>query len=200
MNPGFTPAYAGNTLSTSRAASPAKVHPRIRGEYPRRPRPRMSTSGSPPHTRGIPEKYPMSKGTFRFTPAYAGNTRISTVQRHVEGVHPRIRGEYSDMIVSFCDFRGSPPHTRGILRDERFDLLRNGFTPAYAGNTVGLKIGKALAEVHPRIRGNTRPCQCRGLLSQVHPRIRGEYGCVVCYFRVSLGSPPHTRGILWVRS
>ena len=79
------------------------------------------------------------------------------------------------MIVSFCDFRGSPPHTRGILRDERFDLLRNGFTPAYAGNTVGLKIGKALAEVHPRIRG--------------------EYTAMPVPWAPEPGSPPHTRGI-----
>ena len=51
---GFTPAYAGNTCMNYFTNLCTKVHPRIRGEYSIPGICRRSSSGSPPHTRGIP--------------------------------------------------------------------------------------------------------------------------------------------------
>ena len=72
-------------------------------------------------------------------------------------------------------FRGSPPHTRGILLFRGLDDGLKGFTPAYAGNT----------EVLLRFRSP----------AWVHPRIRGEYKIRPSDMPHSPGSPPHTRGI-----
>ena len=52
-----------------------------------------------------------------------------------------------------------------------------GITPAYAGNTL-LKLEYATKV-------------------QDHPRIRGEYEVIVESPTFILGSPPHTRGILF---
>ena len=71
---GFTPAYAGNTLERAVSDVGTEVHPRIRGEYRLRMADDLNTSGSPPHTRGIPAKRQIVKALTRFTPAYAGNT------------------------------------------------------------------------------------------------------------------------------
>ena len=54
------------------------------------------------------------------------------------------------------------------------------FTPAYAGNT---DLGAAVPA-----------------FVQVHPRIRGEYPAFFRIILACLGSPPHTRGILYLRS
>ena len=97
MNPGFTPAYAGNTEALRILGGESRVHPRIRGEYPLDIARSISRKGSPPHTRGIPEETETEDEHIRFTPAYAGNTRkISYEQRHIQ-VHPRIRGEYQNI-------------------------------------------------------------------------------------------------------
>ena len=71
--------------------------------------------------------------------------------------------------------RGSPPHTRGIRSPAVLDGYFDGFTPAYAGNTLKVSEDKMKLEVHPRIRGEYGSCRA----------IRPAAG----------GSPPHTRGI-----
>ena len=49
----FTPAHAGNTVSTAVKAAKAGVHPRSRGEYKVKKYRENSPVGSPPLTRGI---------------------------------------------------------------------------------------------------------------------------------------------------
>jgi len=70
----FTPAYAGNTIFTEMCRLDEEVHPRIRGEYYLPRRCNSCLFGSPPHTRGIPERGYQPCVYLRFTPAYAGNT------------------------------------------------------------------------------------------------------------------------------
>ena len=172
---GFTPAYAGNTLSGHVHPYALWVHPRIRGEYLCLMRYSHEREGSPPHTRGIPPACRLRHGFRRFTPAYAGNTRCPGVSLPESGVHPRIRGEYRMSAARMISTRGSPPHTRGILvMCIPFSSIL-WFTPAYAGNTF------------------QRPAPCSS--SWVHPRIRGEYQVLQRQVLFWQGSPPHTRGI-----
>ena len=49
----ITPAYAGNTSSSSLVTNGTEDHPRIRGEYAEMEETRNIEIGSPPHTRGI---------------------------------------------------------------------------------------------------------------------------------------------------
>ena len=155
----FTPAYAGNTHRQRVIRRAAWVHPRIRGEYWPNPASALPRQGSPPHTRGILVKFCFGVIVGRFTPAYAGNTRSRDAPSAGPQVHPRIRGEYGDYMKVTQVAEGSPPHTRGIQRIHEFAAFRNGFTPAYAGNTgTGSE---------------------RGRSPWVHPRIRGEYCCTI---------------------
>ena len=92
--PGFTPASAGNISNLPIPNGNTKVHPRIRGEYPRWVLLPGTDKGSPPHPRGI---YFTSNRTIhqrRFTPASAGNIRYLILFQTLDEVHPRIRGEY----------------------------------------------------------------------------------------------------------
>ena len=69
---------------------------------------------------------------------------------------------------------GSPPHTRGTLRNKIIEIWEGGITPAYAGNTIELVVTS---------------CE-----EEDHPRIRGEH-LIFYHFSIDfLGSPPHTRG------
>ena len=131
----FTPAYAGNTCHFKTAIAEAWVHPRIRGEYRQSITPAHSSSGSPPHTRGIHYIRWQITRSQRFTPAYAGNTYGGLIPSTPAKVHPRIRGEYHPSTVKNRSKLGSPPHTRGIPSLFLRYVFSHRFTPAYAGNT-----------------------------------------------------------------
>ena len=136
---------------------------------------RRLRAGSPPHTRGILICAGRTGGYSGFTPAYAGNTATRAESGCSSWVHPRIRGEYSAKTRLWANWRGSPPHTRGIHDMEIAQARMGGFTPAYAGNTL---LRYYLL--------NKR---------KVHPRIRGEYSHGKEFLSSREGSPPHTRGI-----
>ena len=171
----LTPAYAGNTRTAAIIRLLMRAHPRIRGEYSQYSLLVVKLPGSPPHTRGILCLYRFLHLQSRLTPAYAGNTQpFNQPCRHGEA-HPRIRGEYITLVSGFGIGRGSPPHTRGIRISGSLQEQAPRLTPAYAGNT--------LVFLHLRIR------------IWAHPRIRGEYRWRLPLRPVTLGSPPHTRGI-----
>ena len=172
---GLTPAFAGNTGTSVMEVCPAGAHPRIRGEYSILRITLGSLRGSPPHSRGIPWKKPPGRVASGLTPAFAGNT-VADDQRHrVVEAHPRIRGEYGPVLAYPVAVAGSPPHSRGILRDQVVQEAEARLTPAFAGNTVGW----------------AREYQVR----EAHPRIRGEYQEIVTQPFADRGSPPHSRGI-----
>ena len=74
-----------------------------------------------------------------------------------------------------CQKIGSPPHPRGISKSTVRNSTARRFTPASAGNIGWEKV----------IYWDT----------EVHPRIRGEYPVNACITPLTLGSPPHPRGI-----
>ena len=77
----------------------------------------------------------MSNQERRITPAYAGNTNVDSYGLDANWDHPRIRGEYTMQKVTINGITGSPPHTRGILKEDLTMQKVTGITPAYAGNT-----------------------------------------------------------------
>ena len=130
--------------------------------------------GSPPHTRGTPDVQKICKERVGITPAYAGNTRYTSVVVKRGWDHPRIRGEHFDRIYNGVDWGGSPPHTRGTQTVSHDVLQSPGITPAYAGNTRFLTAKRAWF--------------------WDHPRIRGEHATTAQKKTFIAGSPPHTRG------
>ena len=70
--------------------------------------------GSSPLTRGIHPDAILCTNVQRFIPAHAGNTAASSLLLAATKVHPRSRGEYTDIIQDFRPTVGSSPLTRGI--------------------------------------------------------------------------------------
>ena len=89
----------------------------------------------------------------RFIPARAGNTGHCRGPRPTSPVHPRSRGEHSDMPGHAGAFAGSSPLARGTRCPELIPPHFYRFIPARAGNTRAPRIRAPSAPVHPRSRG-----------------------------------------------
>ena len=115
MRDRFTPAHAGNTPDCRGRHLRIEVHPRSRGEYRISVAACFQSSGSPPLTRGIRSFSNPLFQVARFTPAHPGNTSVQLSKLICNQVHPRSRGEYSNVSGVSIPNSGSPPLTRGIL-------------------------------------------------------------------------------------
>ena len=71
-----------------------EVHPRPCGEYCRTCVKFISSQGSSPPMRGIPEQFVAAFDKLGFIPAHAGNTISVLCSRWIIRVHPRPCGEY----------------------------------------------------------------------------------------------------------
>ena len=71
----------------------------------------------------------------RFIPAGAGNTADDFGRFMPCTVHPRGRGEHSQLVVLNLGCRGSSPRARGTLVDAALEGALLRFIPAGAGNT-----------------------------------------------------------------
>ena len=112
---GITPACAGNTIRVVELIRHAWDHPRMRGEYREYFIGMKQARGSPPHARGILFDDLCRAGNIGITPACAGNTSTMTGWANVTRDHPRMRGEYTELLRYITGVAGSPPHARGIL-------------------------------------------------------------------------------------
>ena len=111
----FIPAWAGNTTIRIASSSLATVHPRVGGEHAIERETRMMHDGSSPRGRGTPSTAPVCACSYRFIPAWAGNTQYGPGVCLLISVHPRVGGEHL-----FAEHRehvaiGSSPRGRGTL-------------------------------------------------------------------------------------
>ena len=117
----------------------------------------------------------MGKG---ITPAHAGkSTSFSTTTPNTRD-HPRTRGEkFVSTRHPICS-KGSPPHTRGKVEYNFAECCKDGITPAHAGKSnSGIQFGMTTMD---------------------HPRTRGEKYIFAVYNSWCRGSPPHTRGKVYI--
>ena len=126
----------GSSLYRGIRPTPSEAPPRLRGELSTDALGVEKISGSSPLTRRthrLPLWFPPK---WRFIPAYAGNSCLSTIPKCSLSVHPRLRGELISSCVSAARFGGSSPLTRGTRVEFclRLSVLR--FIPAYAGNSL----------------------------------------------------------------
>ena len=132
--------------------------------------------GSSPHTWGIHRVRGQERAERRFIPTYVGHTRPRSRYHPHPPVHPHIRGAYAFASLRFLTIFGSSPHTWGILVTVPGALLHRRFIPTYVGHTSTV---------------------CRWASeTPVHPHIRGAYSIQEIRAQLSLGSSPHTWGIL----
>ena len=132
------------------------------------------TKGSPPHTRGKVILNSSFRISARITPAHAGKSCTSTIQRYTGRDHPRTRGEKLRQEDLAAQIQGSPPHTRGKVPDMLFPVMLRRITPAHAGKSFSCIVFPPFIRDHPRTRGEKRNLQAD--------------------FATGKGSPPHTRG------
>ena len=151
--------------------------------------------GSPPHARGILERFFRKGSRIGITPACAGNTIAFDKFIDTSRDHPRMRGEYPFIQQSHMSDPGSPPHARGIPRQLFIAVCIPGITPACAGNTRPYQQYASVHRDHPRMRGEY-PFHTAFLQHfRDHPRMRGEYQERKRGIMMDAGSPPHARGI-----
>ena len=74
----------------------------------------------------------------RITPAYAGKSHWTNVQRLLKQDHPRLCGEKVKTNGKSATEKGSPPPMRGKVRRFRKTGKVSGITPAYAGKSLQL--------------------------------------------------------------
>jgi len=133
-----TPAYAGNTKKETRRWLLRWEHPRVCGEHWFYCGFQNEIKGTPPRMRGTRIKgsgWSYSQGN---TPAYAGNTQLSSNTARCLQEHPRVCGEHGIMVEEGTTNLGTPPRMRGTHHNYEPGGRLLGNTPAYAGNTIKL--------------------------------------------------------------
>ena len=153
---GLIPTHAGKTKARAGTWSVSRAHPRSRGEndlvaefLTRRP-------GSSPLTRGKRIDVATWWRTRGLIPAHAGKTFDPKGGNHVEGAHPRSRGENRIVKESQNGKSGSSPLTRGKPDPHSHSGCILGLIPAHAGKTPHRSSCAIAAAAHPRSRGENR--------------------------------------------
>ena len=136
----FIPAHVGNVCPASDRPRSSPVHPRTRGEDTRaktwrsatmvHPRTRgehgkpskalCGSDGSSPRTRGTRAPQEPVRAARRFIPAHAENTGSVRATTRPTTVHPRARGEHTEIYSNTGAADGSTPRTQGTLLIELF--------------------------------------------------------------------------------
>ena len=111
---------------------------------------------------------------MRITPAHAGKRNRKNQFGLTSRDHPRTRGEKREYFIGMKEAGGSPPHTRGKVRDGNIESAADRITPAHAGKSLyGISHIPGFWD-HPRTRGEKPIWTPKGVFK--------------------FGSPPHTRG------
>ena len=136
------------------------------------------TRGSPPRTRGEAVGVCILGIDDGITPAYAGRRVAHPKAAGDLEDHPRVRGEKGGLEALRPGFVGSPPRTRGEAVQSLLYSSWPRITPAYAGRSpVGVEAVRS---------------------GQDHPRVRGEKVLDGIRNVSTAGSPPRTRGEVYL--
>ena len=150
-------------------------HPRSRGVYAKYISAKVAANGSSPLARGLLQVIQPVVDRLRIIPARAGFTRTRRSPCGRRSDHPRSRGVYVPVTVSWSVLIGSSPLARGLRADDGAQNAPVGIIPARAGFTPA---------------GRLRP-PCR----PDHPRSRGVYSRVSSRSFLVCGSSPLARGL-----
>ena len=150
---GTTSAYAENTLDITAKDEFAGNYLRVRGEYPRTGKVRITLWELPPRTRRIQALDGIERSLRGTTSAYAENTKNVWHGENCSQNYLRVRGEYPHPSTHATAHAELPPRTRRIP-DQAFDGGgRLGTTSAYAENTACSRSLAANIRNYLRVRG-----------------------------------------------
>ena len=128
-------------------------HPRLCGEKQQLEYSTKLDKGSPPPMRGKETSGRNRSAAAGITPAYAGKSCRSILQRRIIWDHPRLCGEKSICYDSTRPCLGSPPPMRGKATGTPDFPQYSGITPAYAGKRNRKRVCPAFCRDHPRLCG-----------------------------------------------
>ena len=171
---GITPACAGKRKRKTGLRRQAKDHPRMCGEKRHTFVSIESGVGSPPHVRGKGPLHLLRCRVKGITPACAGKSVWSRLNRVRLADHPRMCGEKRNSRNRYNYRPGSPPHVRGKAAESSYTTTGCRITPACAGKRDR--------------RSNSNPS------NRDHPRMCGEKEGDQKMINLDRGSPPHVRG------
>ena len=92
--------------------------------------------GLPLHAQGIRIYILFSFNNIGITPACAGNTEYRCNIKSVARDYPCMRREYYEYDFIIYDMQGLPLHAQGIQLKFKVEAIKDGITPACAGNTA----------------------------------------------------------------
>ena len=128
-------------------------HPRSRGVYLWPACAPFFDGGSSPLARGLHRTAILINHALGIIPARAGFTVFSAVKNILAMDHPRSRGVYADLALSFASAVGSSPLARGLRTAVGSSPRARGIIPARAGFTTNRFRGRVQWPDHPRSRG-----------------------------------------------
>ena len=106
------------------------------GEQPDAWRKTECSIGSPPRVRGTDRTVLKKFIPAGITPACAGNRVSKSMLTAWKMDHPRVCGEQHPTFLTRTTVAGSPPRVRGTDDVQNVALLKDGITPACAGNSL----------------------------------------------------------------
>ena len=136
---GSSPLVRGTPSTEYPTCCTPTVHPRWRGEHESGVTGGDAGDGSSPLARGTHRPHLADCQRCRFIPAGAGNTSRRHAGTRGFSVHPRWRGEHSNVAMPPSRTAGSSPLARGTLVPGGLGGGAARFIPAGAGNTGGEK-------------------------------------------------------------
>ena len=151
--PRLIPAWAGKTLHNYAYLPIFKAHPRVGGENAMSINLSVGCWGSSPRGRGKHTAVAAHLPTVGLIPAWAGKTCCPSSQTTHERAHPRVGGENQAKTPASWFGVGSSPRGRGKLCITMHTCPYSRLIPAWAGKTLVVNIGSAIAWAHPRVGG-----------------------------------------------
>ena len=132
----ITPAWAGKRNGRPKRQRRRWDHPRVGGEKGCSCFVCNALSGSPPRGRGKAEFCKQMKRCYRITPAWAGKSHRSRVEKRRQQDHPRVGGEKTLPTLPRIPRIGSPPRGRGKVVDVRGAHTLKGDHPRVGGEKL----------------------------------------------------------------
>ena len=151
---GITPAHAGTTHHNQELQRIHQDHPRACGDHSQCYSGLFKSRGSPPRMRGPRSRHHLLVRPSGITPAHAGTTASSGINRVIFQDHPRACGDHPLVGPAGLLLVGSPPRMRGPLAAAPGIRLVSGITPAHAGTTITVAISATTGGDHPRACGD----------------------------------------------
>ena len=133
--------------------------------------------------------------SIKIISAYTENSHWTILPNHLHQDHPRLRGEQDAFRSGNTCGVGSPPLTRGTVKQLFMAPLGGQGSPPLTRGTGAIvnRIGFVI-RITPAYAGNRIPRYYRLAVTKDHPRLRGEQSPCLLRFSITSGSPPLTRG------